>query len=170
MAVTQVAPTGRARTKLPYFDLVTHSEADEKQTIQQHHSSLSHACPIATTTTDIIKGFAAFVAAVTDLEDISFVAKHGAEDGSVIEPFLATVSLPSSSAPRSFQSDHIQILKQTLQDDGTNDVDFEIEISSGDLLPEPQNTSRVSYTCFYMLPPRSNLSSAIGVLLGCEAH
>ena len=97
MAITQVRPAEVPRTKLPYYDLATHNEADAKQVTQQYHFSTLKASPVVKSHISILKAFTAVVAGVTDLEDVAFIANYADTDGAPPQRLLATASIPASS-------------------------------------------------------------------------
>ncbi|OAQ96464.1 hypothetical protein LLEC1_04310 [Akanthomyces lecanii] len=130
MAITQVRPAEVPRTKLPYYDLATHNEADAKQVTQQYHFSTLKASPVVKSHAAVIKAFTAFVGGVTDLEDIAFIANYADTDGAASQRLLATASIPASSKPRIFTSDHLEFATFPAEDLIETDLDFEIEIIS----------------------------------------
>lgn len=143
MAITQVRPAEVPRTKLPHYDLATHNEADAKEVTQQYHFSTLKASPVVKSHTSIIKAFAAFVAGVTDLEDVAFIANYADTHGAAPQRLLATASIPASSKPRIFTSDHIDFATFPAENLNESDIDFEIDIISH-IAPATPAASRVS--------------------------
>ncbi|XWW96026.1 hypothetical protein V2A60_003996 [Cordyceps javanica] len=130
MAIAQARPAEVPRTKLPYYDLATHNDANAKQVAQNYHYSAIRASPIVKSTDSILKAFTAFVAGVTDLDDVAFIANHADIEGIAPQRLLVTASIPGSSKPRIFTSDHIEFATFPVEEINENDLDFEIDISS----------------------------------------
>lgn len=152
MAISQVRPAEAARTKLPYFDLATHNENDAKNVSEKYHSASIKSTPIVQASSSIIKAFASFVAAVSDLEEIAFIAKYAEAEGATEEPRLAVASVPSASKPRSFTSDHIEVATFDVVESDNKQTDFEIQIVSGDDTPATISASGVSASITEPMP------------------
>lgn len=144
MAIPEVQSAEAPRTKLPYYDLATHTEADAKNATQQYNFSGIKGSPIVESVPGILRAFTAFVSAVTDLEELAFVAKYADVEGAAPRRLLAIASVPGTSKPRSFTSDHIQFSTFATDELSSNNFDFEIEIISDDTTPVTPDAPRVS--------------------------
>ncbi|KAJ2975472.1 hypothetical protein NQ176_g5503 [Zarea fungicola] len=155
MAIPEVQSAEAPRTKLPYYDLATHTEADAKNATQQYNFSGIKGSPIVESVPGILRAFTAFVSAVTDLEELAFVAKYADVEGAAPRRLLAIASVPGTSKPRSFTSDHIQFSTFATDELSSNNFDFEIEIISDDTTPvtpdAPRSTANLAFSqAFYL--------------------
>lgn len=135
-APTQAAP----HTKLPYYDLLARGREDPNLPPSQFNSCSLKSSPIISSTPALLQAFAKFVSAVTDLQDVSFVA-------STEERQLAIASVPGADKPRTFASDDVQLSTFTTNALDGSEFDFEIQIlANNNSQTQPAAAKRVSET------------------------
>lgn len=128
-------------TKLPFYDLKARGHDSIVSAPSHFYKNTITASPILPSTEAILQGFAAFVSAVTELEELAFVAQY-AVDG-VAERRLATATVTGLDKPRTFSSQNVQVA--TFKSSAIDGAEFDFEIKIGPQLDAPLHTTpRVS--------------------------
>lgn len=123
-------------TKLPFYDLKARGHDSVVPAPSHFYKTSITASPVLPSTEELLQGFAAFVSAVTELEELAFVAEY-AVDG-VTERRLATATVTGLDKPRVFSSQNAQVA--TFKSSAIDGAEFDFEIKIGPQVDTPPHT------------------------------
>lgn len=124
---TQPLPSA-PNTKLPYYDLKARGYDAVSAAPSEYHTAKIGSTPIYASTDKLLQGFAAFVSAVAELEELAFVAQYAVEG--VQERRLATAKVAGLDKPRTYTVEDAQV--STFKSSALDGAEFDFEIQIGD--------------------------------------
>lgn len=133
-------------TRLPYYDLAARGQDTQATPPCGFHHATIDSCQVVDSTDKLLQAFAAFVSAITELEQVAFVVDRIVQDEK--QRRLISAKVPGADKPRSYSSENVDFsIIETTAIQG-EELQFELQIDPGSpkdtTTPAPYQPHRVS--------------------------
>lgn len=124
-----IAPT----TKLPFYDLLSDGHRTNSACAQHHICSSS--TPVQENRQNILRAFAAFVAAVVEQENVAFVAEYTsltAAGEAQVNRQLVIASTKMANKRQTYNSEYVSLVFEDADSVNEGEIDFSIRLFAPD--------------------------------------